>query len=62
MSPPGDVALATCSVRHNARRITLKNVSVQLPQDGGGGASHINAAAPGPQRAPGYLNDDSNGV
>lgn len=37
MSPPGDVALATGSLlRHNARRTSLKNVSVQPPWDGRG--------------------------
>lgn len=29
MSPLGDVAVATCSPRHNARRVILKEVSLR---------------------------------
>ena len=55
MSQLGNVAVATSSLRHNARRMILRKVLQRRK-----GASHINAAMPGPQQVPGYLNDDSN--
>lgn len=47
MSPLGDVAVATCSPRHNARQVILKEVSAR-PLEDGEGVSNTDAGEPGP--------------
>lgn len=61
MSPSGDVAVATGSLRHNAMRNDSEE-NLTATSRRWKRASHFNAATPGPQQAPGYLNDDSNGL